>query len=133
MLRRRSSCCCLVLGLTLVAGVAGAASDEEELALAYGDEAMVSIATGRQQALSRVPAVATVITARDIEAMGATELEQVLASVPGLHVSVGHFNYNAIYAFRGIFTGYNSQVLMLVNGIPINNVFLGNRGIAWGG
>lgn len=122
----------LALFITLNAS-AFAASDEEDLALAYGDEVMVSIATGRQQALSRVPAVATVITARDIEAMGATELEQVLASVPGLHVSVGHFNYNAIYSFRGIFTGYNSQVLMLVNGIPITNVFLGNRGIAWGG
>lgn len=108
-------------------------AEEEELALAYGDHSFVSIATGSQQTLSRAPAVATVITARDIEAMGATELEQVLASVPGLHVSVSSLTYNPIYSFRGIFTGYNPQVLMLVNGIPITNVFAGNRSLAWGG
>lgn len=109
------------------------ATEEEELALAYGDQSLVSIATGRQQTLSRAPAVATVITARDIEAMGATELEQVLASVPGLHVSVSSLSYNPIYSFRGIFSTYNPQVLMLVNGIPITNVFLGNRSLVWGG
>lgn len=122
----------LFLGLAQAASAAEAA-DEDELVQAYGDVQMASIATGRQQEVSRAPAVATVITARDIEAMGATELDQVLASVPGLHVSVGHFNYNTIYSFRGIFTGYNSQVLMLINGIPVNAVFLGNRGAAWGG
>jgi iron complex outermembrane receptor protein len=106
---------------------------EEDLASAYGNEEMVSIATGRQQPLRSVPAVTTVITRRDIDAMGATELEQVLQSVPGLHVSVAHFNYNPIYSFRGIFTGYNSQVLMLINGLPVNSVFLGNRGTMWGG
>jgi iron complex outermembrane receptor protein len=108
-------------------------SDEEELAQAYGDEPVVSIATGRAQAISRAPAVATVITARDIDAMGATDLDQVLESVPGLHVSVNTAAYNPIYSFRGIFTGYNPQVLMLVNGIPITNVFLGNRSQVWGG
>lgn len=108
-------------------------SEEEELALAYGDRSFVSIATGRQQAISRAPSVATVITAQDIAAMGATELDQVLESVPGLHVSVSSMAYNPIYSFRGIFTGYNPHVLMLVNGIPITNVFLGNRGQAWGG
>lgn len=123
-----------VWALTSV-GVALAQSleEEEELAMAYGDRALVSIATGRQQAVSRAPAVATVITARDIEAMGATELEQVLESVPGLHVSVHSLSYNPIYSFRGIFTTYNPQVLMLVNGIPITNVFLGNRSLVWGG
>lgn len=122
-----------VLALLLASVASAAETDEEELALAYGDPAMVSIATGRQQDLSRAPAVASVITAADIEAMGATELEQVLARVPGLHVSVNHFTFTPIYSFRGIFTAYNSQVLVLVNGIPITNAFLGNRGTAWGG
>lgn len=112
-----------------------AAEDGEvaELEMAYGDDAMVSIATGRQQALSRAPAVATVITARAIAAMGATELDQVLESVPGLHVSVSSFGSNALYSMRGIFTAYNQHVLMMVNGVPLTNVFLGNRGIVWGG
>ncbi|MFD2272095.1 TonB-dependent receptor [Undibacterium arcticum] len=57
----------------------------------------------------------------------------MLESVPGLHVSVSSLAANPIYSFRGIQTGYNPQVLMLVNGIPITNVFLGNRSLAWGG
>ncbi|HVK93829.1 MAG TPA: TonB-dependent receptor [Noviherbaspirillum sp.] len=118
----------------LSAGVASAQqSDEEDLMLSYGDKSSISIATGSQQTLSRAPAVASVITAQDILAMGATDLDQVLASVPGLHVSVASLGNNPIYSFRGIFTNYNPQVLMLVNGIPITNVFLGNRSIVWGG
>ena len=107
--------------------------DEDELALSYGDAAQVSIATGRQQAVARAPATATVITARDIRDMGASDLDQVLESVPGLHVSVSHIAYNPIYSFRGSFTNYNPQVLMLVNGLPITSVFAGNRSYAWGG
>lgn len=122
-----------LLVLSWGGGVAAQTSDEDELALSYGDKASISIATGSQQAITRAPAVATVITARDIEAMGSTQLEQVLESVPGLHVSTWSAPLNPIYSFRGIHTGYNPQVLMLVNGIPITNVFLGDRGQIWGG
>lgn len=131
VLQRQALC---ALSALVWAGTAAAqASDEEELARAYGDKSSVSIATGSQQAIARAPAVATVITARDIEAMGAMDLDQVLESVPGLHVSVSSLAGNPIYSFRGIHTGYNPQVLILVNGIPITNVFLGNRSLAWGG
>jgi len=78
-------------------------------------------------------AVATVITARDIEAMGATDLDQALESVPGLHVSMSNVALNPIYEFRGIATKNNPEVLMLVNGIPITNVLWGERGQIWGG
>lgn len=116
------------------AHIAGAqVAEEEELALAYGDKAFVTIATGSRQNISKAPAVASVITARDIEAMGATDLDQVLESVPGVHVSVFSSPYLPIYGIRGIHTGYNPQVLMLINGIPINNVFLGDRSRGWGG
>jgi iron complex outermembrane receptor protein len=126
----------LSAGLTLLVvgtAVAQQTSEEEDLALSYGDKSFVSIATGSQQAISRAPAVASVITSQDIQAMGATELDQVLESVPGLHVSFSGLYNTPIYEFRGIATKYNPQTLMLVNGIPINNVFLGNRGLAWGG
>ncbi|NHZ89014.1 TonB-dependent receptor [Massilia sp. CCM 8733] len=108
-------------------------SDEDELALTYGERAVVSIATGSAQALARAPAVASVISAHDIAAMGATDLDQALASVPGLHVSSFSAPFNPIYSIRGIHSGYNPQVLMLVNGLPITSVFAGNRGQAWGG
>lgn len=114
-------------------GAAAQQTEEDELALSYGDAIQVTIATGSTQALARAPATATVITAQDIKAMGAADLDQVLAAVPGLHVSVSHIAYNPIYSFRGSFTNYNPQVLMLVNGQPITSIFGGNRSYAWGG
>lgn len=119
--------------LLCAASAAAQQVDEDELALSYGDTTLVSIATGSTQAIARAPATATVITASDIKAMGATEFDQVLAAVPGLHVSVSHIAYNPIYSFRGSFTNYNPQVLMLVNGQPITSIFGGNRSYAWGG
>jgi iron complex outermembrane receptor protein len=126
-----------VLFIILIFACADAAvaqtSEEEDLALAYGDQSTVSIATGSSQPIRRAPSVATVITSRDIEAMGATDLDQALESVPGLHVSKSNVVSKPIYSFRGIHTLENSQVLMLVNGIPITNVFQGDRSQIWGG
>ncbi|MES2207348.1 MAG: TonB-dependent receptor [Pseudomonadota bacterium] len=106
---------------------------DDDMALAYGDISMVSIATGNLQPLSQAPSTATVITSQDIEAMGAVDLDQALASVPGLHVSQMTINMNSTYEFRGIASQSNPQVLMLINGIPITNVFTGNRSLVWGG
>jgi len=122
-----------LLALVLSNAALAQSSEEEELALAYGDDSTISIATGSKQTLRHAPAVATVITSRDIEAMGATDLDQALESVPGLHVSKSHVASKPIYSFRGIHTFQNSQVLMLVNGIPITNVFQGDRSQIWGG
>lgn len=108
-------------------------SEEEELALAYGDKSFVTIASGSRQPIARAPSVATVVTAEDIAAIGAADLDEVLETVPGLHVSRSPIGYNPIYTIRGIDTQYNPQVLMLVNGIPITGVIFGNRSNIWGG
>lgn len=108
-------------------------AEESDLSLAYGDAETVSIATGAVQPIARAPAVASVITAAQIKDMGATDLDQVLETVPGLHVAVSTRAYDPIYVIRGIYSESNPQVLVLVNGIPITNVFLGNRNDVWGG
>jgi outer membrane receptor for ferrienterochelin and colicins len=110
-----------------------AQADEAELALAYGDKSFVSIATGSRQPIARAPSVATVITAEDIAAIGAADLDEVLETVPGLHVARSPLGYNPIYTIRGIYTQYNPQVLMLLNGIPITGVTFGDRSLIWGG
>ena len=79
---------CAFLALICCSTVNAQTSEEEDLALVYGDKSTVSIATGSHQSITRAPAAATVITSRDIEAMGATDLDQALESVPGLHVSM---------------------------------------------
>lgn len=116
---------CTVLGLEY--------SDESSLLGLYGDESMISIATGTQQSIVKAPAVASIISAEAIETMGATDIDEVLESIPGLHVSRTNFGYNPIYTFRGIHSTYNPQVLMLINGIPLTNLFQGDRGLIWGG
>lgn len=114
------------------AAAAPAASEEEELAQVYADKGTVSIATGAPQALRRAPAVATVITARDIAAMGATGIDEVLESVPGIHVSRSNNTNAPLYLIRGIHSEFNAQTLMLLNGVPLTTLFVGNRGLGWG-
>lgn len=108
--------------------------EEEDLVLAYGDQATISIATGSKQTLRRAPAVASVITAQDIQAMGAKDIDDVLETVPGLHVSRTAIRYASTYVFRGMFSGTtNSQVLLLQNGIPTTISYTGDKGYVWVG
>jgi iron complex outermembrane receptor protein len=121
------------LAVAWAGACAGQGDEEEDLALAYGDKSFVSIASGARQPIARAPSVATVVTAEDIAAIGAADLDEVLETVPGLHVARSGIGYNPVYTIRGISTQYNPQVLMLVNGIPITGVFAGDRSIIWGG
>lgn len=94
----------------------------------------MSLATGRSQPVRRAPAAGTVITARDIELMGAVDLDEVLETVPGLHVSRSALANAPIYVLRGIRGAIaGPHVLLLINGVPMNNVFLGDGGLVWGG
>lgn len=126
----------VTIALTLCVSTGTARADfaeEEELALSYGDKSMISITTGMAQPISRAPAVATVITADDIEAIGASDLDEVLETVPGLHVAHSTLGYAPIYTIRGIASQYNPQVLMLTNGVPMTSASAGDRGTVWGG
>lgn len=124
-----ASACAVVLAPAFASNV----TEEEELALAYGDKSTISIATGTRQALRRAPAVATVITAEDIAAMGASDLDEVLEAVPGMHVGRNNQAYMPLYVIRGIYSDLNPQTLMLLNGVPLTTLFVGNRGVIWAG
>lgn len=122
-----------VVALQTADSLAQQSDEEDELSLVYGDKRTISIATGNQQALRRAPAVATVITAEDIAAMGATDLDQILESVPGIHVNRSANNYSPLYVVRGVVSQFTPQVLILQNGIPMTTLFQGNKGNLWGG
>ena len=124
---------CAVVLLMVTGTLWADGRDEEALDKVYGGADFITIATGHKQRISQAPATATVIAAEDIAAMGATDIDQVLESVPGLHVSRSPFFYNPLYLIRGIYSNFNSQVLVLVNGIPITNLNLGDRNLVWGG
>jgi outer membrane receptor for ferrienterochelin and colicins len=109
------------------------AQEDPDLALAYGGQELISLATGGTMPIQKAPAVASVITAEDIKSLGATDLDQVLETVPGLHVSRNGNQWLPLYSLRGILTQFNPEVLMMVNGIPITSGFTGDRGRMWGG
>ena len=98
-----------------------------ELLLFY-DWEEITLATGTSTPIRTAPAVASVITAADIERRGATTLDEALEAVPGLHiVPSGLDRLSTIYSIRGIHTRLNPQVLLLVNGIPYNSPYNGTR------
>jgi len=94
---------------------------------------VTTIATGAEQSTDKAAAVVSVITAQEIEAMGARTLEEVLETVPGLHIARNNAFYRPIYTIRGISSARNPEVLLLINGIRINNTFEGNPDVAWVG
>lgn len=121
--------CC---SLTAVSAADKGLDIDELIDLPIEELVQVSIATGKKQSLSKAPAITSVITSEDIDAAGAVDIDEVLEMVPGLHVARSS-TYNSIYAIRGVYSTDNPQVLVLINGIPINTLYSGSHGIAWGG
>lgn len=76
----------------------------------------VSIASGSAKPLVQSAAVTSVITAEQIATMGATNLHEILETVPGLHVTIQPVTNDYNYSMRGIRNDTNSQVLLLMNG-----------------
>jgi iron complex outermembrane receptor protein len=86
----------------------------------------VTIATGTPKPVFQSAAVTTVITAEQIKSMGATELHEVLETVPGVHVSLkGGVTNDYRYTVRGISNGTNSEILVLLNGTRITTPVVG--------
>ncbi|GJJ03598.1 hypothetical protein RugamoR64_41360 [Duganella rhizosphaerae] len=107
--------------------------EDEDLALYGMDRSAISLATGSAQLLRRAPAVASVITADDIAATGATDLDQVLETVAGIHVTRTATLYASNYIIRGIGAGgvTNPQVLVMLNGLRMSTDFNGDKGNMW--
>lgn len=100
--------------------------DEEDLLELYGDDETVSISTGSEQSIRLAPSIASVVTEAEIQNRGATNLQEALEMVPGLHVSLSNNNVlSSVYSIRGIHTAQNPQVLLLIDGVPLRQVFNG--------
>ncbi|HTF96754.1 MAG TPA: TonB-dependent receptor [Cellvibrio sp.] len=125
----------LVLSVFFVVPVAVSANvptsapeDFYNLSLAELGQVEVSIATGNSTPIDRAPAAASVITASEIQAMGARNLNEILETVPGLHVGLSSLSrLDSVYSIRGIHTGFNPQVLLMMNGVPVQYNLQGGR------
>jgi len=69
---------------------------------------IVSIATGKKQSVVFAPANTTTFTAEDITRLASLDIDELLQSVPGLHVACNPLSYyNPIYTLGGIASAYN--------------------------
>ena len=103
----------------------GKGPQEEDV---YRNDRLLLTATGSQKPVHLAPSVASVITADDIKAIGASTLDEVLETVPGLHVEPsGTQFFSSIWSIRGIHSSLNPQVLLLINGVPFTANYQGSR------
>lgn len=106
------------------------AETDDDLGLIYGSDQMQSIASGHPLPQSLSPSVTSVLTSQDIDRIGARRITDVLEYLPGVHISSARNGTNVI-GFRGIASESNSQVLILINGIPLRNTLFGGKPFEW--
>jgi len=101
---------------------------EDELAMEemFLDEEILISATGYSKPARYAPSVATVITAHEMEGIGARTIFEALESVPGLHISKRPILDAPLISIRGIHTAQNPEILILRNGLPIKYPTEGN-------
>lgn len=87
-----------------------------------------TVASGKETRVDRSASVVSVITSEEIEEMGALNLDDALASVPGLYIAREQTASASMYYFRGITSQNNQEVKVLIDGIDIYNWVYGNQG-----
>lgn len=90
-------------------------------------DVLTSIASGRDMEIKNAAAVVSVILERDIKKIGAFSIEDVLETIPGLHVIRNDYARSNKYVFRGMGTKFNTEALFMINGVPIKSTSSGNR------
>ncbi|WP_455755604.1 TonB-dependent receptor plug domain-containing protein [Sulfurimonas sp.] len=89
-------------------------------------ELTISTSTGTDKPLSLAPAIATVITDKQIAQSSARTLDELLERVPGLNVYNAIGDLSGYFDIRGIRTKYNPQVMILMNGTTMQGLKFNN-------
>jgi iron complex outermembrane receptor protein len=116
--------------LVIYSNVLLAFDDKNYLDYVQGPKRLQSIAAGHPVPENISPGVTSVFTSEDIDRIGARRLTEVLEYLPGVHVAQERAGTKVI-GFRGIYSGGNQQVLVMVNGIPLRNTTLGGKPFSW--
>lgn len=92
---------------------------------------VVEVASGTPQSVSSASSTVSVVHKSQWQAMGATTLAQVLTTLPGFNVSLSQLTLNSdVYEVRGLQSGFNVPVQLLLDGQAIKN--LSNGGTQFG-
>jgi outer membrane receptor protein involved in Fe transport len=82
-------------------------------------EVEISIATRSPLPVQKAPAIATVVTAKDIRVMGARTLLDVLERIPGIGVTRNHYSVYSI-EIRGVKAIRQNKIKFMVDGHTVN-------------
>jgi iron complex outermembrane receptor protein len=87
----------------------------------------VITSTGSEQKISEAPSTMNVITARQIEERGYEQLEDALRDIPGIDFIHPNGYAPTLIYFRGMYGAENLRALLMIDGIPENNIIGGNE------
>ncbi len=104
-------------------------SETAEDLLLFFEEAELIIATRHATPVRKAPAIATVITAKEIRNMGARNLFDILRRVPGIGISIADVPVLQSIEVRGIKTTLSEKVLLMIDGHRVNSPHSGSS--AW--
>lgn len=91
----------------------------------------IKVASRTETSLMDAPSVVSIITAEDIRRMGARDLRDALRHVPGFELSVRTFAYPE-FGLRGVITENTEKILVLLDGLPVNEHLEGSGTIVFG-
>ncbi|MCR4289290.1 MAG: TonB-dependent receptor [Candidatus Scalindua sp.] len=100
----------------------------EEIFAIFSEEEIVVSALKRPRAVSKSPAIMTVITSKQIKQMGFRTLIDVLRIVPGFYISMDETGEREI-AVRGVLDDASQKIKVLIDGHSINDAWRG--GAMW--
>lgn len=84
-------------------------------------EAEVSVASFIPQKISEAPGIVSVITAEEIEAMGARDLRDVLRLVPGFQMAMSDFGFTQVDIRSAATHEKSEKVKILIDQMPVND------------
>lgn len=116
--------CVLVLVFT---SIAWAQEEDEEIDDAYQqiadlmDISVEAVSKGEEETLAKSPGIISILTAEDIDNLGAHTVAEALSFMPGFFGYDSYYTQFNQFAIRGNFAAehYNSKILFTVNGHPI--------------
>lgn len=86
----------------------------------------VVTATGSAVSLNEAPSTMSVITSRQIRERGYEQLEDALRDIPGIDLIHTNGYIPTLIYFRGMYGAENLRALLMIDGIPENNIIGSN-------
>jgi outer membrane cobalamin receptor len=122
--------CFLVVFANLIYAQEQAEQQEVTEEFFYSEDE-VEIASLKPQKIEEAPGIVSVITAQQMKDMGARDLTDVLRIVPGFQLAINPW-YAQSYGVRGVTQQHNTRILVMMDGVPLNEPYWGQSCMNWG-